>query len=108
MTNQYKENVEKTLIKCRESLEHGRSAVIKNTKDDETREKLLGYIQGFDDNFMDLERQLCEIYKFVLEKNELIDLYEQKLKDSYREIAKLKVDNKGLEMSLLCNVVNND
>lgn len=106
MTNQYKENVEKSLIKCRESLECGRAAVIKNTKDDETREKLLGYIQGFDDNFMDLEMQLCEIYKFVIKKNELIALYEQKLSDAYKEIAELKVENKGLEISLGCNNIN--
>ena len=106
MTNQYKENIEKSLIGCRDALERGRAAVIKNTKDDETREKLLGYIQGFDDNFMELERQLSEVYEYVLKKNELISIYDEKLHEAYRQIAELKVENKGLEISLGCDNIN--
>ena len=100
----YKEEIEKTLVELREALERGRAIVMGSNAEDEEKNRLLNYIQGFDDKFIKLERQLVDVYMLFVEKNELIDVCRDKLMEAYDEIARLKVDNRGLEDSLFCDI----
>lgn len=102
----YKENIEKTLVELRQALERGRNAVARAEASDEEKAKLMAYIKSFDARFMDLEQQLVDVYRLFIIKNELIDTYGKKLNEAYEEIARLNVDNRGLEDSLFCDIQN--
>ena len=96
----YKKEVENVITELRQSLEHGRSAVIEAVDEEETRKIFLDYIESFDDRFTNLEKLLFKVYARILERDELIAVYNEKLNEAYKQLAASRVDNRSLETSL--------
>ncbi len=80
----YKKEVENVITELRQSLEHGRSAVIEAVDEEETRKIFLDYIESFDDRFTNLEKLLFKVYVRILERDELIAIYNEKLPAVYK------------------------
>ncbi len=100
----YKEEIEQTIEELRKALERGRVAVTDTIDDENAKKHLLGFIQGFDDRFLTLEKQLTEAYKSIKQRDELIKVYDRNLCSAYREIAALSLDNRELEAILMTDV----